>query len=253
MLTLSDPPTNRQRTNVDLQIRESFIPVDGVTLRGELRLPGTSRGVVVFAHGSGSSRRSPRNRFVAQALSRAGFATLLIDLLDEFEEHDRDNVFDVEMLAERLTQATDWVRSQPGMSLRPVGYFGASTGSAAALVAAANDPDRIAAVVSRGGRPDLAGTHLAAVCAPTLLIVGGADPMVCDLNRKAAAQMTAETELVVVPLASHLFTEPGALWTVARMAAHWFGRHFALAEGLTPPDFLELAMADGETVRWDGD
>lgn len=206
-------------------MREAVIPAGGATLRGELRWADRPRGVVVFAHGSGSSRHSPRNRYVANALNRAGFATLLLDLLDEAEERDRENVFDVDLLAKRLARAADWVCVQPSLSGLPVGYFGASTGSAAALIAASERPERVAAVVSRGGRPDLADEHLARVRAPTLLIVGGADVAVLALNTSAAERLTSVSELAVVPGATHLFPEPGALDEVARLATEWFERH----------------------------
>jgi nucleotide-binding universal stress UspA family protein/pimeloyl-ACP methyl ester carboxylesterase len=208
-------------------LREAVIRDGGAVLRGELRWVGRPTGVVVFAHGSGSSRHSPRNRFVAEALNRAGLATLLLDLLDEGEERDRENVFDVGLLAGRLARAADWVRTQPEMAGLPVGYFGASTGTAAALVAAAEHPERVAAVVSRGGRPDLAGDALPAVKAPTLLIVGGADEVVLDLNVAAGHRMACDKKLVVVPGATHLFTEPGALEEVARLAAGWFREHLS--------------------------
>lgn len=210
---------------VDDPVREVEIPAGGVTLRGALRWPHRPRGVVVFAHGSGSSRHSPRNRFVAEALTRAGFATLLLDLLTPGEEADRGNVFDTELLAARLAAAADWVADQPETTGLPVGYFGASTGSAAALTAAAARPDRVAAVVSRGGRPDLARAALPAVRAPTLLIVGGDDEPVLGWNRAALEEMTAPKQLAVVPGATHLFEEPGALDRVAALAGDWFDRH----------------------------
>jgi dienelactone hydrolase len=195
-------------------------------------VPQGARGVVVFAHGSGSSRLSSRNRFVAGALQRAGLATLLLDLLTaEEEERDTGHLrFDVGLLAGRLVGATEWLQDRPEAAGLPVGYFGASTGAAAALSAAARLPGAVAAVVSRGGRPDLAGDNLGRVRAPTLLIVGGADGQVIGLNRTALARLAApEKELVIVPGATHLFEEPGALEEVARLAADWFGRH--LAEG----------------------
>jgi pimeloyl-ACP methyl ester carboxylesterase len=182
---------------------------------------------VLFAHGSGSSRHSPRNRAVAEALRRDGFATLLFDLLDDDEAADRSLVFDVELLAGRLGLATEWVRREPDLASRPVGYFGASTGAAAALWAAAEQGATVQAVVSRGGRPDLAGARLGAVRAPTLLVVGGADREVLALNEWAAARMTAEHEIAVVPGATHLFEEPGTLETVTRLAGSWFRRHLA--------------------------
>lgn len=195
-----------------------------VTLAGDLEVPGEACGVVAFAHGSGSSRASPRNRAVAGALRERGLGTLLFDLLTEAEERDRANVFDIPLLAERLGNAIAWLRTTPAVRRLPVGVFGASTGAAAALQAAADPGSRIAAIVSRGGRPDLAA-HLPCVTAPTLLIVGGADELVLELNRRAAALLTCEHRLAVVPGASHLFEEPGALDAVARLAADWFVDH----------------------------
>jgi putative phosphoribosyl transferase len=188
-------------------------------------------GVVLFAHGSGSSRHSNRNRFVAAELQAAGLATLLMDLLTEAEEsvdsfsgHLR---FDIPLLARRLTAATDWISREPATRGLPVGYFGASTGGGAALVAAAGRPDRVAAVVSRGGRPDLAGEALTRVRSPTLLIVGGHDPHVQQLNETALLSLTTKARLEIVPGATHLFEEPGALEMVARLAREWFTRHLA--------------------------
>jgi pimeloyl-ACP methyl ester carboxylesterase len=204
---------------------------DGIVLEGELALPDDPRGTVLFAHGSGSSRHSPRNRFVARSLrSDAHVATLLFDLLSEAEEREdmatRRLRFDIERLAARMEAATAWVRDQPDTGRIPVGYFGASTGAAAALVAAARRPTDVAAIVSRRGRPDLAQTQvLARVRAPTLLIVGGDDIPVIDMNRDALAHLRVESRMDVVPGASHLFEEPGALEQVARRAASWFLEH----------------------------
>ncbi|HEX7119310.1 MAG TPA: dienelactone hydrolase family protein [Longimicrobiales bacterium] len=206
--------------------RDVRIQIDGESLEGSLDVPARASGVVLFAHGAGSSRFSPRNRFVAGELRKAGAGTLLFDLLTEAEEADRENVFDIELLAERLVRATEWLRSEPDVGELPIGYFGASTGAAAALVAAARLGGAISAVVSRGGRPDLAGPALGRVTAPTLLIVGGADEVVLDLNREAYDALTAEKELIVVPGATHLFEEPGALERVAEVAAGWFEQHF---------------------------
>ncbi len=206
-------------------VREVAIPVGPHTLRGTLQWAGKPRGIVVFAHGSGSSRHSPRNQFVAGTLVEAGFATLLMDLLTAEEGEDREKVFDVELLANRLAAAAKWVVREPEMVGLPVGYFGASTGSAAALIAAAAHPDRVSAVVSRGGRPDLAWDDLSAVRAPTLLIVGGADEPVLNWNRDALEQLTCPKELAVVSGATHLFEEPGALEAVAELARDWFIRH----------------------------
>ncbi|HXP76536.1 MAG TPA: dienelactone hydrolase family protein [Stellaceae bacterium] len=213
-------------------LRPTLVHIPPLGLEGTLRLPEASvRGIVVFAHGSGSSRLSPRNNFVALALSDAGLATLLFDLLTEAEAADRRNVFDIGLLAERLILAADWVKQQDGVRDLPLGYFGASTGAAAALIAAARSPGVCAAVVSRGGRPDLAGEALPRVRAPTLLIVGGDDPEVLELNREAARQLLCENELAVVPHATHLFEEPGTLEAVVELARRWFLDHLG---GRTP-------------------
>jgi len=205
------------------------IGAGGVTLEGNLSLPKGASGIVLFAHGSGSSRHSPRNRYVARLLNQANLATLLVDLLTSDEEtidlrtgHLR---FDIELLAERLISVTDWLTQQRDTRRLRIGYFGASTGAGAALVAAAERPDVVGAVVSRGGRPDLAGAALARVRAPTLLIVGGNDFQVIELNRAAFALLRGEKQLVIVPGATHLFEEPGALDEVARLAREWFERH----------------------------
>lgn len=192
-------------------------------LSRDLSVPTDAKAVIVFAHGSGSSRLSPRNRAVAESLNESGFATLLFDLLTDDESRDRRNVFDIALLADRLLAATRWVADQNETSSLPIGYFGASTGAAAALVAAASS--EVFAVVSRGGRPDMAGEHLAKVRAPTLLIVGGEDHDVLDLNRSALAQLTSESSLEVIPGATHLFEEPGALEEVTRLAKDWFERN----------------------------
>ena len=206
----------------DLEVE---IPAGGIMLQGHLHLPDEPRGVVVFAHGSGSSRHSPRNRFVAEVLYRSGLGTLLLDLLAPAEEQDRACVFDVDLLAARLVAVTRWLRARPDTSQARVGYFGASTGAAAALAAAAEVRPSIAAVVSRGGRPDLATAWLADVTAPTLLIVGSRDPAVLDLNWKAQAQLSCPNRLTVVNGATHLFSEPGALAEVAILAKDWFVEH----------------------------
>lgn len=206
---------------------EVSIAADGGTreLPGTLTLAPGATGFVIFAHGSGSSRLSPRNRMVAGRLAERGFSTLLFDLLTEAEARDRSNVFDIDLLAGRVVDAIDWVRAQDGLKELPLGLFGASTGAAAALVAAADAPDHVAAVVSRGGRPDLADRALSGVRAPTLLIVGGADHGVIELNEKAYARLTCSAELRIVPGATHLFEEPGALDAVVDLAADWFGSH----------------------------
>jgi putative phosphoribosyl transferase len=192
-----------------------------------LQIPKGAGAVVVFAHGSGSGRHSPRNQFVASALQDAGLGTLLLDLLAEEEAQDRSKVFDIELLADRLQCAAEWLRRQPETAELRLGYFGASTGAGAALVAAARQPERVGAVVSRGGRPDLAGDALPAVEAPTLLIVGGNDQAVLVLNEQAFEQLRCPKELLIVPGATHLFSEVGALEEVARMAKDWFRRWLA--------------------------
>lgn len=203
------------------------ISVGSVRLSGHLMVPDEATGLVVFVHGSGSSRHSPRNRFVAAVLNGAGIGTLLFDLLTVNEELDRANVFDIELLADRLIEVTRWVVSQPESRGARIGYFGASTGAAAALWAAAEPGAEISAVVSRGGRPDLADPHLGAVTAPTLLIVGGHDEVVIDLNRQAQSRLRCDNRLVIVPGATHLFEEKGALEAVATLARSWFVDHLA--------------------------
>ncbi|MGD0882507.1 MAG: alpha/beta fold hydrolase [Acidimicrobiales bacterium] len=206
------------------------IPAGGVTMQGHLHAPEPARGLVVFAHGSGSSRHSPRNRMVAEVLYDAGLGTLLLDLLTPGEERDRAFVFDIRLLADRLTAATEWARQQPETGSCRIGYFGASTGAGAALWAAADHPEWIDAVVSRGGRPDLAMPRLADVVAPTLLIVGSEDVAVLDLNKAALAALPpGRGELSVVPGATHLFEEPGTLAEAAILARNWFTRHLLVA------------------------
>ena len=204
-------------------------------LDGDLAVPAAATGVVLFAHGSGSSRHSPRNRYVASVLGEAGLATLLADLLtseeEEIDRRTRHLRFDVPLLAARLVAMVDWLGSRPETAGLEVGLFGASTGAAAALVAAARRPDAVTAVVSRGGRPDLAGADLAAVGAPTLLVVGERDPLVLDLNRQAAEALRASSRLEVVPRATHLFEEPGTLEEVARLARDWFLEHLTSQPG----------------------
>jgi putative phosphoribosyl transferase len=204
------------------------LSLEGASLLGDLVVPPRADGVVLFAHGSGSSRFSPRNQRVAAGLHDTGFATLLLDLLTEHEEQvdsrTRELRFDIGLLGRRLTDAVDWLAADERTAALPVGAFGASTGAAAALVVAAQRPERVAAVVSRGGRPDLAGDQLAAVRAPTLLVVGGADPNVLRLNEQAS-RVLSQCELAVVPGATHLFEEPGALERVTDLAAGWFRRY----------------------------
>jgi putative phosphoribosyl transferase len=204
---------------------EVLVPAPPVTLAGRLTVPPGARGMVLFAHGSGSGRGSPRNAFVAGTLHEVQLGTLLFDLLTPDEAADRSNVFDIGLLAGRLATATSWLRVQPGLAQLSVGYFGASTGAAAALRAAAEPGSGIAAIVSRGGRPDLAGPQLDAVRAATLLIVGGLDDQVLALNVAAQARLHAENQLAVVPGAGHLFAEPGALERVAGLARDWFAGH----------------------------
>jgi putative phosphoribosyl transferase len=214
------------------------VALGSVVLEGLLGMPAEPLGVILFAHGSGSGRHSPRNQYVARVLRDAGLATLLIDLLTADEEAaDRRTGhlrFDIRMLAGRLVGATDWLAREPATRSLRVGYFGASTGAGAALVAAAELPAQTGAVVSRGGRPDLAGAALSRVQAPTLLIVGGNDTPVIQMNRDALAHLRAEKVLTIVPGASHLFEEPGALDHVAALARDWFLRHLARAPGLVP-------------------
>ncbi|CAN5853801.1 phosphoribosyltransferase family protein [soil metagenome] len=212
----ADPP---------LRDEEVEVTAGPVKVAGHLTIPEHPRGVVVFAHGSGSSRFSARNIYVADVLNASGIATLLFDLLTPDEERNRANVFDIELLAGRLVDVTGWLAGQPDTASLPIGYFGASTGAGAALVAAADPAVSISAVVSRGGRPDLAGESLANVYAPTLLIVGGRDELVLELNRRAQAAIPGECELIVVPGATHLFEEPGTLEKVAVLARDWFIGH----------------------------
>ncbi len=210
-----------------LKIRDVSIPPVG--LPGILRLPERPAGLVLFAHGSGSSRLSPRNTAVAGAMNGSGIATLLFDLLTEDEDADRENVFNIPLLARRLTDAVNWVGEDAGLRDMPLGLFGASTGAAAALVAAARLGGRVAAVVSRGGRPDLAGEILDQITTPTLLIVGGADLGVMDLNELAYAHLAGPKGIEIVPGATHLFPEPGALEAVTGHAIKWFEHHFEAA------------------------
>jgi putative phosphoribosyl transferase len=217
--------------NDDPPQRDEEVEVSSGPLRlaGHVTVPEQPRGVVVFAHGSGSSRHSPRNRYVAGVLHQSGLATLLFDLLTPEEETNRASVFDIELLAGRLTEVSAWVRTQPECQHLPIGYFGASTGAAAALWAAAAPRADIAAVVSRGGRPDLAGPRLADVRAPTLLIVGGYDEIVLELNKRAQDLMRCTNRLAVVPGATHLFEEPGTLERAATLARDWFVDHLVPA------------------------
>jgi putative phosphoribosyl transferase len=215
----------------DPPVRDEEVEVQAgpVRLFGHLTIPASALGIVVFAHGSGSSRHSPRNRYVASVLNDSGVGTLLFDLLTSREEHDRANVFDIDLLARRLVDSSVWLRSRPDAAGLPIGYFGASTGAAAALWAATEPDANIAAVVSRGGRPDLAAPRLAQVSAPTLLIVGSLDTVVLDLNRRAWAEMHCDSQIAVVPGATHLFEEPGTLEAAAQLARDWFTMHLARA------------------------
>ncbi len=196
-----------------------------LVLEGILSLPTSTHGIIVFAHGSGSGRWSPRNSFVARHLQQDGLATLLLDLLTEEEAEDRRKVFDIDLLADRLLLAKAWLETQPQTQNLGIGYFGASTGAGAALQAAAREPSKVKAVVSRGGRPDLAEPYLPSVAAPTLLIVGGHDGLVIEMNQAAYDLLTCEKKLVIVPGATHLFEEPGTLEQVAEHAGRWFVRH----------------------------
>ncbi len=221
------------------RVTEEAIEAGDATLAGTLAVPANATGLVMFAHGSGSSRFSPRNNAVAATLREAGLATLLFDLLStdegEIDAYTRQYRFDIDLLAGRLERATRWIAKRAGGASTPVGYFGSSTGAAAALIAAARLGERIAAVVSRGGRPDLAGEYLAHVRAPTLLIVGGEDREVIEMNRDALELLNCEKELVVVPGATHLFEEPGTLEEVSRLAAEWLRRCFVSAEPRVAP------------------
>jgi dienelactone hydrolase len=209
-----------------VETAEIRVAIGAVQLDGSLRIPPGARAIVVFAHGSGSGRHSPRNRYVAEVLATAGLATLLVDLLTQEEEaldvQTAELRFDIELLAERLGGVTDWLASEPATAALSVGYFGASTGAAAALIAAADRPEAVRAIVSRGGRPDLALPVLPRVRQPTLLIVGGADEVVIELNRRALDQLGGAKRMVIVPGATHLFEEPGALEQVAGLARDWF-------------------------------
>jgi putative phosphoribosyl transferase len=223
----------------EMRTEEVRIVSDTVELEGTLAIPAGAHGIVLFAHGSGSSRLSPRNTYVAEELRKAGIGTLLFDLLTEEEAADRNNVFDVDFLAHRLSDATRWLRKHAGTEKYAIGYFGASTGAAAALIAAAQDPS-ISAIVSRGGRPDLAMQCLNKVKAPTLLIVGGHDSAVINFNEKAYARLRCEKALKIVPGATHLFEEPGTLDQVVRLARDWFGRHLR-AEQIPEQDPVQIS------------
>lgn len=217
----ADPPPESSTPRTEVQIPCG----EAIAIAGDLALPESAQGLVLFAHGSGSSRHSPRNRQVASALYARGLATVLLDLLLVEEERDRAKVFDIRLLAERLIAATRWAQHEPRLARLPVGYFGASTGAAAALWAAGELGEQIAAVVSRGGRPDLAAARLPQVRAPVLLIVGGRDEIVLELNREAGTRLTTTSQLAIIPGATHLFEEPGALEQVSALAGDWFERH----------------------------
>jgi len=208
--------------NIPVLDQEVDVVAGSVILAGHLNVPKAAKGIVLFAHGSGSSRKSPRNLAVAKVLNQVGLATLLFDLLTKEEESDRANVFDIELLARRLLDATTWLHKQDGLAEIPVGYFGASTGAAAALWAASEPTSNVMAVVSRGGRADLAGPRLAKVRAATLLIVGGYDDVVIELNQQAQAQLQCKNQLTIIPGATHLFEEPRTLEQVADLASKWF-------------------------------
>lgn len=229
MLAMKVSDTEKRHTRGSSQ--NVIIPSGEVVLEGELIMPPDARGVVLFAHGSGSSRFSSRNRYVASTIRECGLGTLLFDLLTREEElvdqHTRHLRFDIDLLARRLMNATQWIAGEPDAGGLPIGYFGASTGGAAAIAAASHFGDAVSAVVSRGGRPDLAGESLGRLKSPTLLIVGGLDHVVLSLNREAFEKMNCEKELKVVPGATHLFEEPGTLKTVAMMASDWFSEYLA--------------------------
>jgi pimeloyl-ACP methyl ester carboxylesterase len=216
----SQPHTLRANT-----VTAHEVTIGPLSVAGTLRLPAAANALVVFAHGSGSSRLSPRNMAVAEALNRQGIATLLFDLLTPDEERDRSNVFDIPLLVRRLIDVVRWIDTEPELTRLPLGLFGASTGAAAALVAAAQLGARVGAVVSRGGRPDLAGAALEQVAAPTLLIVGGLDDVVIELNERSYARLRAPKAIEIVPGATHLFPEPGTLDVVIEHAARWFNTH----------------------------
>lgn len=215
------------------------IPVDGVCLRGELQIPNQPKGIIIFSHGSGSSHLSPRNRAVADKLFKRGFSTLLFDLLTPQEDTRYERRLDIELLTRRLIDVTDWQKNQPGMSRWPVGYFGASTGAAAALCAAATlGQDMIKAVVSRGGRPDLAYDDLEFVNSPTLLLVGSLDQEVITLNKKALARLKSVCKIKIIPGASHLFEEPGTLDEVIRQSGDWFVRYLYHQQIAVDKDYM---------------
>jgi len=224
--------TKRRSGDLNEIEREVTVTDGELELQGIWGKPLDSKGVVIFAHGSGSGRLSPRNNFVARELQKAHLSTLLLDLLTEDESLDRSNVFDIKLLAQRLILARAWASQQFGDEIPKIGYFGASTGAGAALVAAALEPEAISAVVSRGGRPDLAGDFLPQVKAPTLLIVGGEDGIVIDLNQDASVRLQCKKEVRIIPGAEHLFEEPGTLEQVASLATQWFSFHLA---GQSPP------------------
>jgi dienelactone hydrolase len=233
---LDFPKQEQNRMKLEMKPREEVsrevrIPAGPVTLEGELKIPAGAAGLVLFAHGSGSSRHSPRNQFVAGSLRQAGLGTLLFDLLTRREETEDAYTghlrFDLDLLAKRLVTATSWVRDQESLQALRVGYFGSSTGGGAALVAAADLGEEVGAVVSRGGRPDLAGQALPRVKCPTLLMVGGLDQPVIELNEQAFQSLQCRKELKIVPGATHLFEEPGTLDQVARLAADWFREHLS--------------------------
>ncbi len=232
-----------RQSQLDRLPREVTIGLEGATLEGTLVIPQNAGGLVLFAHGSGSSRHSPRNRYVAEVLQAHGIATLLFDLLtrkeESIDEYSGELRFDIPFLAKRLIGATRWVLKSPDVKNLKVGYFGASTGAGAALIAAAELPDVVSAVVSRGGRPDLAEDALLSVQAPTLLIVGGDDEPVISMNRAALAKLKCpDKKLVIVPGATHLFEEPGTLEEVARIAAEWFSRYLESAEKVQAQSFM---------------
>lgn len=239
----------------DTEVHPVLVSADSVKLHGDLTIPENAQGIVLFAHGSGSSRHSPRNKYVAQVLQKNGLATLLIDLLTEEEEKIDDYTahlrFDIDLLAKRLSSATNWLIKNPDIKNLSVGYFGASTGAAAALVASVDHQDVIKAIVSRGGRPDLAGSSLPNVKAPTLLIVGGDDVPVIGMNEDAMRLLKIEKKLVIIPGATHLFEEPGTLEEVARFAANWFVSHLIKPNKMKTPTNLKKGTMTGGQGTYD--
>jgi putative phosphoribosyl transferase len=232
------------KVKMELNEKEISIKIDSGNLKGILAIPQNCLGLIIFAHGSGSSRLSRRNSFVAGELQKGGFGTLLMDLLTEKEELDRQNVFDINLLSDRLLSAKKWVMNQYKTQHLKIGYFGASTGAAAAMVAAAKEPENVFAIVSRGGRVDMAGSYLIEVSAPTLLIVGGEDDIVIDLNQASFEKLNCSKEIRIIPGATHLFEEPGALELVSEMATEWFTKYSGLSNVHNSPSKEHVSSRD---------